>query len=192
MRLDASEWKGLRIIMPKNKSLLNNKLTVSSIASLSLATAAAFLFSYLEALFPFPLPFPGIKLGLANLVIVLLLYEKSVFQCVITCFLKNILMALTFGNLFLFAYSMTGGLLSIVFMYVIKKKFDFHVISVSVAGGIAHNLGQFFVAALMFGFSALLGYFPVLYFSGMITGGLIGIISYECRKRLPVKSQVWN
>ncbi len=157
---------------------------ISSVTTLSLAVAAAFIFSYLEALFPFPLPFPGMKLGLANLVIVILLYKKGLASCIIVALLKNLLMALTFGNLFLFVYSMSGGLFSILFMWIMKHQTGFRILSVSAVGGIAHNLGQFLIASAMFGINTLLGYAPILYFSGMITGYLIGIISYECERRL--------
>ncbi len=172
----------------KNSSIRLSSISVT--AALSLATAAAFIFSYIEALFPLPFPFPGIKLGLANLVIVLVLYERGLISCIIVSLLKNLLMALTFGNLFLFTYSMAGGLLSIVFMWAAKHKTGFSILSVSVIGGISHNLGQFLIASGMFGITALLGYAPILYFSGMITGLMIGIVCYECRKRFISRSNI--
>lgn len=163
------------------------KNTSYTIAAFSLIIALAFICSYIEALFPIPIPFPGIKLGLANLVLVLVLYTRGLSFCFIASLVRNILIALTFGNLFMFFYSFTGSLLSILFMWLLLRNKKWSIFTISSVGGIAHNLGQFIVAVFLFGSTALLGYAPILYFSGLITGGLIGFISYECMKRIRVQ-----
>ena len=89
---------------------------IHTITELAIFTAIAFIFSYIESLFPLPIPFPGIKLGLT------------------------------------------------------------------------HNIGQFAVAAWLVGPSAILPYFPFLYFSGLIAGGLIGAFVLLCRQRIPLFS----
>ena len=106
----------------------------------------AFIFSYLESLIPLPLPFPGIRLGLAN--------------------------------------SMTGSILSLIVMDVLKKNTKLSIPSISCAGGIFHNMGQLLIAMLTVSTSALWGYLPILYFTGAITGILMGVIAHECIRRI--------
>ena len=95
---------------------------IHTITELAIFTAIAFIFSYIESLFPLPIPFPGIKLGLANLVIVTGLYymsEKNVFLISLT---RILLMGLLFGNGMSLLYSLTGGILSYIIMVTLKKK----------------------------------------------------------------------
>lgn len=164
------------------------------ITELAAFTAIAFIFSYIENLFPLPLPFPGMKLGLANLVIILVLYKESFLSAFGVSMVRNILNALTFGSLFGFFYSLAGSVLSLCIMYLFKeiKHPQFSLISVSTVGGIVHNIGQFIVAICLVGFSAILHYLPFLYFAGLIAGVLIGILAKLCLKRLPFLTNIAN
>lgn len=159
------------------------------ITELAIFTAVAFIFSYIESLFPLPIPFPGIKLGLANLVIVILLYRNGFKDAFTISMLRNILNGLTFGSLFSFFYSLAGSVISLVVMELLKEKKHphFSTVGVSIVGGICHNIGQFVVAACLVGSSAILLYFPFLYFAGLLAGALIGIFATLCLKRLPTK-----
>ncbi len=157
------------------------------LAEFALYTALAFLFSYIESFVPLPLPFPGIKLGLANLVIILSLYQKGFWYGLGLSLLRNILTAITFGNPYAFLYSLAGSLFSLCVMQLTKILGKQHItpISVSACGGCAHTMGQLLVAGLVVGFPSILGYIPILYFGGFVTGILIGIFSKQCLKRLP-------
>lgn len=163
---------------------MNNK--PKNIALLSIYIAIAFIFGYIESLFPLPIPFPGIKLGLANLVIVLALYQLGFSYAITISFLRNLLNAFTFGSLFSFFYSLTGSFASLLAMQLIKqsKKTQLSLISISCVGGIIHNMGQFAVAACLVGISAIRPYLPFLYFAGLVAGVLIGIFAKLCLKRL--------
>ena len=79
---------------------------IHTITELAIFTAIAFIFSYIESLFPLPIPFPGIKLGLANLVIVLVLYKNGFCQALTVSIVRGLLNAFTFGSLFGFLYSL--------------------------------------------------------------------------------------
>lgn len=154
----------------------------------ALYTALAFIFSYIEALVPLPLPAPGMKLGLANLVLLIVLYKKGIPYCFGVALVRNVLTAITFGNLFMFAYSSVGSLLSLAIMgllYIKCKRLSLPVISS--IGGILHNMGQLAVAALVLQSTAIISYFPFLYFGGLIAGLLIGLLAKECLRRLPKK-----
>ena len=162
------------------------------LAELAVFTAVAFLFSYIESLFPLPIPFPGIKLGLANLVILIILYRNGPAAAFGVSMVRNVLNALTFGSLFGLFYSLAGSILSLLVMGILyksplcsKKHPQLSLTSVSAVGGIIHNIGQFIVAICLVGYSAILHYLPFLYFAGLIAGVLIGILSQLCLDRLP-------
>lgn len=147
--------------------------------------ALALVASYIETLIPINLGIPGVKLGLANGVVMVLLYMVSAKQAYALSISRIILSGFLFGNLMMIAYSMAGGLLSLTVMVLLKRFGGFSPIGVSVAGGVAHNLGQLIVAMLVLETSRLAYYFPVLLISGTIAGILIGIISGELIRRLP-------
>ena len=168
------------------------KSQTAKITELAIYTAVAFIFSYIESLFPLPLPFPGIKLGLANLIIVLVLYRDGFKNAFLVSMVRNLLNAFTFGSLFSFFYSLAGSVLSLAVMallFAAKNHLRLSPVGVSVAGGVLHNIGQFVVAAILVGPAAILPYLPFLYFAGMIAGALIGIFAILCLKRLPVSNK---
>ena len=151
------------------------------IADLAVFTAVAFIFSYIESLFPLPIPFPGIKLGFANLIIVIVLYRDGFPAALGVSLVRNLLNALTFGSLFGFLYSLAVRGTS---PYK-KKRPRLSLIGISAVGGILHNAGQFIVASCLVGFTSLLGYLPFLYFAGLVAGALIGGLALLCLQRLP-------
>ena len=161
--------------------------SIRQISEFSNYTALAFIFGYIESLIPLPLPFPGMKLGLANLIIMIVLYRNGLKYAFGIAMLRNILNAFTFGSLFSFFYSLAGSLLSLFAMGLLRrwKHSPFSVVSVSALGGILHNIGQLLIAAFLVGFSSILWYVPILYFCGLVTGILIGILSAQCLMRLP-------
>lgn len=147
--------------------------------------ALALIFSYVEMLIPLPVPVPGIKLGLANLVIIIALYRMG-FRYAFTINMVRIVVAgLLFSGVFGMIYSLAGGILSIVVMYLLYRTDRFSIVGVSMAGGVCHNLGQLLTACVLLENTGILSYFSVLLFSGLISGILIGILAYVIEKRLP-------
>ncbi len=147
-------------------------------------TALALLFSYIETLIPFHIGIPGVKLGLANLIIVIALYKMSWKQTFLLAVTRVILAGFMFGNLFSILYSLAGGILSLLVMTLLKKGQRFSVIGVSVSGGVFHNVGQILVAMLVTESLNLFYYVPVLMISGLLTGIVIGILANEMLSRL--------
>lgn len=147
-------------------------------------TALALLFSYIESLIPFHIGIPGVKLGLANLIIVIALYKMNARQAFLLSLTRIVLAGFLFGNLFSILYSLAGGMLSLIVMILLKKQNGFSVMGVSVAGGVFHNVGQLVIAMLVTESLNLFYYVPVLMISGLITGIFIGIIANEMLKRL--------
>lgn len=147
------------------------------IAYLGVFTALAFVFSYIEFLLPLNFGVPGIKLGLANLVVIVALYMINVRAACLLSFVRILLTGLTFGNLASMIYSLAGGILSLVIMILAKRVNVFSVTGVSVLGGVSHNVGQIIIAILVVETKSLLYYLPVLIISGTVTGALIGILA---------------
>lgn len=168
------------------------------LAELSVFTAAAFIFSYIESLFPLPIPIPGIKLGLANLIILIVLCHNGPGAALGVSMVRNILNALTFGSLFGLFYSFAGSLLSLLAMALLlrgsrtlhdrNKIPPLSLTGISAVGGVLHNIGQFLIAVFLVGFSAILHYLPFLYFAGLFAGILIGILAELCLRRFPSPS----
>ena len=147
-------------------------------------TALALIFSYIETLIPFHFGIPGIKLGLANLLIVIFLYKRNAKEALLLSVVRIVLAGFMFGSLFSILYSLAGGLLSLLVMNLLKNSGKFSVMGVSIAGGVSHNLGQLVVAMAAVETYRVGYYFPVLLVAGMLTGLLIGMIANEVLKRL--------
>ena len=153
----------------------------------ALFAALALIFSYIEVLIPFNPGIPGIKLGIANLVIIIALYYLGPRYALTVNFVRILIAGLLFNGLFGALYSLAGALLSLFVMLVLKKTGIFSVTGVSMAGGVAHNLEQLLVAAFLVSNIKVFIYFPVLLFSGMICGTAIGCLSYLILRKLPKK-----
>ena len=150
-------------------------------AYLGLFLALALICNYIESLIPFYFGIPGVKLGLTNIVVVMMLYCIGAKEALLVSLLRIVLAGFMFGNMFSILYSLAGGILSFLIMYLLKRYTGLHVISISAAGGISHNIGQLFVAALVVENYNILYYASVLIIAGIITGIVIGIVAgYIC------------
>lgn len=147
-------------------------------------TALALIFSYIETLIPFSFGIPGVKLGLANLIIVTALYKIDIREVYLLSITRVILSGFIFGNYFSILYSLAGGLLSLTVMALLKKRNAFSVIGVSVAGGVFHNIGQLAVAAVVVETFSVSYYLPPLLIAGMATGLVIGVLAGQMLERL--------
>ena len=155
------------------------------IAYYGLCIALAFVLSYVESLFPTFIAVPGVKLGLTNLVVLIALVKIGKKDAFFINMIRILLVGLTFGTAFSLLYSFAGGILSFLVMMLFYGKNRFSVIGVSVAGGVAHNVGQILVAMMVLESKALVYYLPVLILSGTLAGVVVGILCGEVAKRLP-------
>ena len=142
----------------------------------------AVLLGYVESLFPPVVPVPGIKLGLANAVVMLVLYMDSTKSAWTVSILKVILCSVLFGTMTSFVYSLSGAVVSLFIMMLAKKAKIFSVPGVSSIGGIFHNLGQLICANFLVGKGSIF-YIPVLCVSGAVCGALIGVAVQLILKR---------
>lgn len=154
------------------------------VAYFGVFTALALIFSYVETLIPVNFGIQGVKLGLANLVIVIALYKMKLSDAFLLSVVRVVLSGFIFGNYFSILYSLSGGVLSLAVMALLKRAGGFSVIGISIAGGIAHNIGQLIVAMLVVETFRVAYYLPVLLLAGMLAGSVIGIAANEMLKRL--------
>lgn len=166
------------------------KIQTKKITVLALFSAMAIIFSYIEAILP-PIwsAIPGIKVGLANIVTVALLYRFSIKEASIVAFIRIIIIALLFGNAVTLMYSIAGFVLSIAIMAILKKTGMFSTVGVSIAGGVFHNLGQIIVAMIVLQTKEIGYYMIILAITGTVAGILIGIagnlmLKYSSKLRL--------
>ena len=156
---------------------MNNRISTKKIALCGVLTALAMIFSYIESVIPVPIPVPGIKLGVANIAVITILYVLGVKEAIVINLLRIVLTSLLFGNVNSFLFSISGAALSLAIMIIMKKLDFFSCIGVSVCGGVMHNIGQIIAAVFIMGSEAIVFYLPVLIVSGVFTGIVIGVVS---------------
>ena len=166
----------------------SNQSKLKKIAFIGISASLALLLSYVEFLLP-PLyaAVPGIKLGLPNVVIMYLMYTMGLRYAAPVSFVRVFISALLFGNVTTLAYSLAGAVLSLLLMALLKRFDKLSSVGVSVAGGVAHNLGQTIVAMVLLDTPQIVYYMIVLALTGTVSGVFIGLCSAVLIKRLPAK-----
>ena len=147
------------------------------VALAGIFVSLALIFSYVESLIPFNFGIPGIKLGLANVVVVTGLYLMKLPDVCLISLIRIFVSGLLFGNMMSLIYSLSGGILSLIVMILLRKTGKFSVIGVSIAGAVCHNAGQIAAAILVTGVPVIAYYLPVLIVVGLVTGAVMGIIA---------------
>lgn len=167
------------------------------ITFISVLVAQALVLYLVERMLPIPFIAPGAKLGLSNIVTVVCLYLFNLKDAFVVIILRIILSTLFGGSLSSFLYSISGGLLSLIAMYIVKKlgKDYISIIGVSITGAFFHNLGQILMAAVIIHNINIIVYLPILSIAGIGTGFFVGITSSYLMlyvKRLPFYSTINN
>ena len=161
-----------------------NALRTKKITFLALFASLALLLSYVEMLLP-PIitSVPGIKMGLPNIVLVLILYRFGIKEAAIVSFIRLLIVTILFGNISMLLYSLAGAVLSLAVMGILKKLDFLSTVGVSVAGAIMHNVGQIIVAMLLMQTSEIGYYMIVLSITGTVAGIFIGLCGALLYKR---------
>lgn len=156
-----------------------------TIALAGVLTTLGLALSYLESLIPLPVGIPGVKLGLANLVVLIALNQLGTKTALVVSLLRIALASLLFGTAVSAAYALSGGLLSFLIMWALLRSGKFSTAGVSLAGGAAHNLGQLAAAAVVLGTVRVVAYLPALLLCGVTAGALNGVCAAAVLHRLP-------
>ena len=166
-------------------------MKVQKMALLGVLTAGAIVIAILESFIP-SVGIPGVKLGLANIVILIILYELGIIEAIIVNLLRVLVVGLVRGTFLSmgFLMSLTGAILSLgvmILFYLLIKKFS--IIGVSVIGSIFHVLGQILIAMLFLGTAYIFLYLPIIAISAIITGVFVGIVAKLIIKTGVIKKQ---
>ena len=153
-------------------------------AYLGMLCGAAIILGYVEMLFPVFGPVAGIKVGLPNLAIVAVLFLYGWKEALALSIVRILVIGFLFGNAFSIAFSLAGGLFSLLCMQIAGKYLKLSCAGVSMIGGVTHNAGQILVAMVLVENVRVGYYFSILAVTGLVTGILIGIGSSEIIKRI--------
>jgi len=162
-------------------------MRTKKLTTLALCTALALILSYVESLLPGLAAIPGVKMGLANIAVVFVLYKLGWKEAALVSLVRVFLVSLLFGSAASLFYSLAGAALSLAAMGLLKKSGVFSAVAVSVAGGVAHNAGQIGMACLLLETDALRYYLPFLTLSGTLAGVGIGLIAAALVRRIDMK-----
>lgn len=163
---------------------MNSKTKGAWVATYGMLISLAFVLGYLEAVIPIPIPVPGVKLGLANLVTIVGIYTVGARGTAAVSLIRIVLTGFTFGNASSMLYSLAGGALSLLLMILAKKTGWFSRIGVSIVGGLGHNIGQLSLAALVVQTGGVFYYLPFLMVAGVAAGAVIGLLSGLVTERI--------
>ncbi len=161
---------------------MTNRRSPRYISTMAMLIAMALILAYVETLIP-ALPIPGAKIGLPNIVALLALLTLGFTDALVILFIRALVSSLLFSSIMSLAYSLAGGILSLVVMHLIirtykKEPIGLSVLFVSVMGAVAHSTGQVLVAMFVMATAALLYYLPWLIIISVITGLFIGLVVY--------------
>lgn len=170
------------------------KLTI-----ISVLIAQAIVLHLFESLIPIPIPIPGVKLGLANIITLLALVLFDFKTAFVIALMRTILGSLLSGTLFNISFflSISGAIISTFIMYILLRfnqslrvNYNFSIVGVSIAGAAAHNLGQLIMAALLIKNTGIFYYLPIMLLSSVPTGFLTGLLLKELLKYLKSSGQI--
>ncbi len=153
-------------------------METNKIAVIGVLTSMAIILSYFERMLPVLIP--GVKLGLANIVVVLCLYHLGTKAAFKISLIRVFVIGILFGGMSSILYALSGALLSFLGMIILKQTKLFSIVGVSVIGSSLHVVGQIFVAILVLQHKGLLMYLPILLLSALVSGIFIGVLSHRC------------
>ena len=162
----------------------HGKKQIKQIPLWGILVSLALILSFIESLIPFYFGIPGMKLGLCNAIVVMLLYLSSAREALLVNLCRIVLAGFLFGNGFSILYSMGGALLSFLCMWIVYRTGLFTITTVSIVGGLTHNIGQLCVASAVLENINIFWYAPALMLAGAVTGAVIGVLVTELIPRL--------
>ena len=162
-------------------------MKTKKIAVLALAIALAMILSFVESQIPAFVAIPGVKIGLANIAVVFVLYKLGWREAVLISLVRVVMVSMLFGTLVSLFYSVAGAVLSLAGMVLLKKTGLFSTLAVSVTGGVLHNVGQILMACLLLETNVIVYYLPFLILSGVIAGVVIGVVAAIMVNRVQVE-----
>jgi heptaprenyl diphosphate synthase component I len=162
----------------------NIKPKIKYMSMYAMFVALAMILSYIESLIPIPFAVPGMKIGLANLVVIVALYVMDEKAAISISLIRVILVSFTFANLSAMIFSLAGALCSIICMLLLKRTGNYSVSGVSIVGAVSHNVGQLMVAMAVVNTVQVISYLPILIIFGVTSGFLMGMLAIMVINRI--------
>ena len=153
------------------------KNSTIKVTSLALTVSLALILSFIESRIPAFVAIPGIKVGLANIAVIFTLYKLGAREAIAVSIIRVLLVSMLFGSPVSLIYSISGAVLSLLTMILLKRLTPLTEITVSIAGGVMHNVGQIAAASFMLATNVVLYYLPFLMLSGILAGVAVGVVS---------------
>ena len=157
------------------------------LTQLAIAVTFAIVLSFIESQIPAFVAIPGVKVGLANMAVIFMLYKFGVKEAIVVSLVRIILISILFGQAVSFFYSISGAVLSFTVMLLIKKLTPLSEVVVSVVGGIMHNVGQIIAASILLETNVVVYYLPFLLVSGTVAGIVVGVVSAILIKKVKIE-----
>ena len=151
---------------------------------LAMMITFAIVLSYVESKIPAFVAIPGVKVGLANIVVIFVLYKLGIKEAIVISGVRVFIISMLFGNPVSMIYSISGAILSLAVMFLLKKLTPLKEVAVSVVGGVMHNVGQIAVASVILDTNVVVYYLPFLILSGTIAGIAVGVAAAVLVKRI--------
>ena len=151
---------------------------------LAMMITFAIVLSYVESKIPAFVAIPGVKIGLANIVVIFVLYKLGIKEAILISGVRVFIISMLFGNPISLIYSIAGAFLSLSVMFLLKKLTPLKEVAVSVVGGVMHNVGQIAVASVILDTNVVVYYLPFLILSGTIAGIAVGVAAAVLVKRI--------
>ena len=164
---------------------MNNR--TKNLTLLALTISFALILSFVESRIPALVAIPGVKVGLANIAVIFALYKFGLKEAITVSILRIIIVSMLFGSAVSLMYSAAGAVLSLCTMVILKKLTRLSEVTVSVCGGVMHNVGQITMASILFDTNLVIYYLPFLIFSGIFAGIAVGVASALLIKRIDLK-----
>ena len=156
------------------------------LAQIALVISFALILSFIESRIPAFVAIPGVKVGLANIAVIFMLYKFGIKEAITVSLIRVIIVSVLFANFVSLLYSIAGAILSFAVMLLLKSFTPLKEVTVSVAGGIMHNVGQIIVASIMLETNVVVYYLPFLILSGTIAGIVVGITAALLIKKINI------
>lgn len=165
---------------------------VKQLTTMAMLTAIALIIFVIEGMIPIPIPIPGVKLGLSNIITVYAMFSLGPVPALIILLMRIVLGSMFAGQIVSLMYSLIGGLFSYGILLLLKKVFRFQINQIWIAGvlcAIGHNIGQILVAIVITSTVGVVVYLPVLMITGTVAGLCTGLISQWVVNRLDSKNR---
>lgn len=163
-------------------------MKTKKVALMALAIALTMILSFVESQVPALVAIPGVKVGLANMAVIFVLYKLGWKEAVLVSLIRVVLVSLLFGNFASLFYSVAGAVLSLTGMILLKRIKSLSLVAVSVSGGVLHNVGQIAMACILLETNVIKYYLPFLILSGTLAGIAVGVVSAILIKRVNISN----